>query len=188
MQSSRDRAGLCCTLVSRVAFRPIVPYPCSLAAEPSREVRSSQPFPDHFRACVKRKQRLGWWAASGRQKDSIGRACRVGAGRRHRLRRCCAALALLSGTRHAIAPIDVSCQVSFQKFHATYFPHPGCIACCYRPEPAECWGVHRVAQLLQQLAHMPGVIFLSAFLFDDLAHQRTGPNPCFQIVSRRPAI
>src|SRR5438445_223417 len=42
--------------------------------------------------------------------------------------------------------------------------------------------------LLQQLAHMPGVIGLPEFLSDDLAYQRTGPNPCFQTISCRPAI
>src|SRR5437667_289686 len=34
---------------------------------------------------------------------------------------------------------------------------------------------------------MPGVIGLPEFLSDDLAYQRTGPNPCFQTISCRPA-
>jgi len=46
--------------------------------------------------------------------------------------------------------------------------------------------LHRVAQLLQQFAHMPRVIRLSELLFDNLAHHRTGPNPGFQTVSAGP--
>ena len=48
--------------------------------------------------------------------------------------------------------------------------------------------LHRVAQLLQHLAHMSRVILLFELLCDDLAHPRTGTNPSFQTVSGRPAI
>src|ERR1700733_7464667 len=35
---------------------------------------------------------------------------------------------------------------------------------------------------------MPGVILQPKFLFDDMTHQRTGPDPSFKPISHRPAI
>ena len=48
--------------------------------------------------------------------------------------------------------------------------------------------LHGKIQVMQQLAHMPGVISLPEFLFDDLTYQRTGPDPSLQTVSYRSAI
>lgn len=48
--------------------------------------------------------------------------------------------------------------------------------------------LQRVAQLPEQLAHMSGVIPPPEFLFDDVAYQGAGPNPCFQAVSHRSAV
>jgi hypothetical protein len=65
---------------------------------------------------------------------------------------------------------------------------PICAVASHRSDQPGRWPLHRVAQLPEQLAHMPGVISLPEFLRDDLAYQRTGPDPSLQTVSHRSTI
>src|SRR5438552_1121498 len=50
------------------------------------------------------------------------------------------------------------------------------------------WPLHRVAQLLEQFAHMPRMIFNVKFLRDDAANHGRGPDARFQSIGHRSTV